>query len=503
MRNQGIGSWTARRARMSPDRVAVVDDGGEWTYRQLHERATRLAHALRELGVGRGVRVAYLGPNHLVYLETLFGAGMFGGIFVSLNARLTPPELAYILRDSGTTVLVYAPTHAEHAAALRELVDLPHVLDLDTYERLLAEAATDPLDEPIGLDDIAMIMYTSGTTGRPKGAALSHANIHWNSFNVLIDVDVAGDEVTLVNAPMFHVAALNQTVLPTLLKGGTVVLMRAFEPELTLRLIEEHRVTYLFGVPSMFQAIADSPGWDTADLSSVRTLICGGAPVPELVITTYQKRDLVFLQGYGLTESAPSGLFLRTRESRGKVGSAGTPCFFTDVHVVGPDGTDVAPGEPGEVVLHGPHVMPGYWEKPEATAAVLSDDGWLRTGDIAVVDDDGFLYIRDRIKDVIISAGENVYPAEIEDALHQHPAVADCAVIGVADEKWGEVGRAVVVLRENGGAEPDDLLGFLNGRIARYKIPKSVVFATTLPRTASGKLAKTQLRVAYGDDAAR
>ncbi|MFL6126171.1 acyl-CoA synthetase [Actinophytocola sp.] len=495
MRNNGIGSWTARRARMSPDRVAVVHGGERSTYRELHERATRVAHVLTGLGVTGNDRVAYLGPNEPAFLETLFGTGLVGGIFVPLNTRLATPELAYILADSGASVLVHAPTHTEHAESLRDAV--PHVLDHVTYERLLAGSSTEPVDEPVDQDDIAMIMYTSGTTGRSKGAALSHANIHWNTVNLLIDVDLAGDEVTLVNAPMFHVAALNQTVLPTLLKGGRVVL-DSFDPARTLSTIAEHRVTYLFGVPAMFQAVAAAADWPGADLSSVRTMICGGAPVPEKVITTYQERGLVFLQGYGLTESSPSALFLRAAESD-RVGSAGTPCFFTDVRVIDADGDDARPGEPGEVILHGPNVMTGYWGKPDATAAVLSPDGWLRTGDVAIADEDGFLYIRDRIKDVIISGGENIYPAEVEDVLHKHPAVADCAVIGMPDGRWGEVGRAIVVRREP--VEPAELLAFLDNRIARYKIPKSVVFAETLPRTASGKLRKSALREEYGENA--
>jgi acyl-CoA synthetase (AMP-forming)/AMP-acid ligase II len=499
MRNQGIGSWTTRRARMSPDRTAVVAAGREWTYRQLHVRSTGFAHALTRLGIGGGDRVAFLGPNHPVFLEVLFGTGQLGAIFVPLNARLTPAELAYILGDCGARVLVHSPEHKETAEALRSVV--PNVFDLDTYETLLAGApdGAPELDEPVDQDDVAVIMYTSGTTGQPKGASLTHANIHWNSFNVLIDVDLAGDEVTLVNAPMFHVAALNQTVLPTLLKGGTVVLMSAFDPARTLELIAELRVTYLFGVPAMFQAIAAAPRWVDADLSSVRSMICGGAPVPEQLISIYQQRGLTFLQGYGLTESAPSALFLRAAESRRKAGSAGTPCFFTDVRVVDPDGADVEAGTPGEVLLHGPNVMPGYWEKPGDTSAVLSADGWLRTGDVAVADDEGYLYIRDRIKDLIISGGENIYPAEVEGAIHDHPAVADCAVIGVTDERWGEVGRAVVVLREDAAVESAQLLDFLSDRIARFKVPKSVVFAESLPRTASGKLLKSRLRAEYGD----
>jgi fatty-acyl-CoA synthase len=476
---------------MSPDRVAVVHEGREWTFREVHRRTDRLAGALRALGVGHGDRVAYLGLNHPRFLETLFAAGKAGAIFVPLNFRLAAPELAYILGDCGARVLVHG---AEHAELARQL-DVPHVVGPEAYEEL--EPGPIP-EETVSRDEIAMILYTSGTTGRPKGVALTHANLAWNSLNVLIDVDLAGDEVTLVSGPMFHVAALNQTVLPTFLKGGTAVLMSAFRPDEAFELIERHRVTYMFGVPAMFQTLSAAPGWERADLSSVRTLICGGAPVPEALITVYRQRGLTFLQGYGLTESGPSALFLRRFDDHTKIGSAGTASFFTDVEVRRADGTEVKPGEPGEVVIRGPHVMAGYWQQPEATAAVLDEDGWLHSGDVAVLDADGHAYIRDRIKDMIISGGENIYPAEVEDALYGHPAVAECAVIGVPDPRWGEVGRAIVVLRPGAEAQPTELLGFLAGKIANYKIPKSVVFADTLPRTASGKLVKTRLRADYG-----
>jgi fatty-acyl-CoA synthase len=496
MRNLGVGSWAVRRARMSPNRIAVIHDRLQWTYADLAARSNGAAHALRGLGVGHGDRVAYLGPNHPAFLATLFGTGLLGGVFVPLNWRLAVPELAYILGDSGADVLVYAGQHSQTAAAL-DVRALPfEALPVEALpvETLLAAGAGDPVDEPVETGETCMIMYTSGTTGRPKGAMLTHANLAWNSYNLLIDVDVRSDEVTLVSAPMFHVAALNQTVLPTLLKGGTCVLTSAFDPAEALALIERYRVTYLFGVPAMFLAIAQSPGWAQADLSSVRSAICGGAPVPETLITTYQQRGVTFMQGYGLTETSPGALFLRAEESAAKVGSAGTPAFFTDVRVARPDGTDVARGEPGEILVHGPNVMAGYWRLPDETAAVLSGDGWLHTGDIAIVDDDGYVYVRDRIKDLIISGGENIYPAEVEDVLYQHPAVAECGVIGVPDQRWGEVGRAVVVLRPGATASEADLLAFCDGRLARYKIPKSVVFADALPRTASGKVLKSRLR---------
>jgi fatty-acyl-CoA synthase len=491
MRNEGVGSWTARRARMSPDRVAIVYEAAEWTYRELHERVTRLAHALARLGVAHGDRVAYLGQNHPTFLETMFATGQLGAVFVPLNWRLAEPELAYILADSGARVLIRGP--AQTAAA----TDLPGVRAVgagDEYEALLADASVEPLDQPVDPDETCMILYTSGTTGRPKGAMLTHANIAWNSVNLLLDVDLAGDEVTLVAAPMFHVAALNQTVLPTLLKGGRVVLVSSFDPQQALDLVARHRVTFLFGVPTMFLAMARAPGWATADLSSVRSAICGGAPVPEAVIAAYQERGVTFMQGYGLTEAAPGVLFLRRDESVRKAGSAGTAAFFTDVRLVRPDGTDAPAGEPGEILVRGPNVMAGYWRRPDDTAAALTSDGWLSTGDIGVADEDGFISVRDRTRDLIISGGENIYPAEVEDALYRHPAVAECAVIGVSDQRWGEVGRAVVVLRAGVHAGPEELLDFLDGRIARFKIPKSVVFTDTLPRTASGKVVKKDLR---------
>ncbi|GIE95675.1 acyl-CoA synthetase [Paractinoplanes rishiriensis] len=491
MHNWGLGSWPLRRARMSPDRVAVIQGERSYTYQEMLERSLRVAHALAAHGVRAGSRVAYLGPNHPAFLEVMFGAGLLGAIFVPLNTRLAAPELDFILADSGASVLVWAPSHEAVVAQLAAPVTLlPH--------GFAADAPATPLDSPVGPSSTAMILYTSGTTGRPKGVMLTHDNLAWNTVNLLLDVDLTSSEVTLVSAPMFHVAALNQTVLPTFCKGGTLVLVPAFDPAETLTLIARHRVTYLFGVPAMFAAIARSPGWSSADLSSVRSLICGGAPVPAPLIEIYQRRGLTFMQGYGLTEAAPGVLFLRADQSAAKAGSAGTPAFFTDVRRVAVDGSAAPSDAPGEILVQGPNVMAGYWNRPADTAAVLDGDGWLRTGDIAVADPDGCLYVRDRVSDMFISGGENVYPAEVESALFEHPEVAECAVYGVPDERWGEVGCAVVVPRPGCSPDSSGLLAFLDGRIARYKIPKSVVFATELPRTASGKVLKSRLRGSSG-----
>lgn len=491
MRNHGIGSWTARRARKTPHRLAVVHQGTRYTYAQLNDRATRLAHHLRALGVRRGDRVAFLGPNHPAFLETLFAAGQLGAVFVPLNTRLAQPELRHCLADSGTSLLVHSASFGAFAndsgVGLRVAVD-------DTYERALAQAPHDPVDESVTLDDLAMIMYTSGTTGRAKGAVLSHGNLTWNSVNTLVDGDFAADEVTLLSAPLFHTAALNMTCMPTFLKGGTLVLEESFSPARTLDLVEEHGVTVMFGVPAMFQQIAAQERFADADLSTVRKMMCGGAPVPPALIHAYEQRDLRFIQGYGMTEASPGVCLLDADNALAKAGSAGLPHFFNDVRIVDAAGNDT---ERGELIVEGPTIMSGYWGQPEASDAAVAD-GWFRTGDVAVADGDGYVTIVDRVKDMIISGGENVYPAEVEKALYEHPAVVDCAVIGVPDEKWGQVGRAVIVLASEARTTGAEILASLDGRLARYKIPKSVVLTDALPRNGTGKLLKSRIRETHG-----
>ncbi|MFF7757435.1 acyl-CoA synthetase [Streptomyces griseorubiginosus] len=499
MRNEGLGSWPARRARKTPHRTALIHGGTTLSYAELHTRVTRLAHALRARGIRRGDRVAYLGPNHPSYLETLFATGVLGAVFVPLNTRLAGPEIGYQLSDSGARALVYGPSHAGLVAGLPGSTDVRTYVEVGAeYEQLLAGSPAEPIDEPVTGDDTCIIMYTSGTTGRPKGAMLTHGNLTWNAINVLVDTDLIADERALVSAPLFHTAGLNMLALPVLLKGGTCVLVEAFDPDATFDLIEQHRITFMFGVPTMFEQVARHPRWPAADLSSLRILTCGGSPVSTPLIAAYQERGLTFLQGYGMTEASPGTLFLDAEHAISKAGSAGVPHFFSDVRVVRPDLAPVDTGETGEVVLRGPHVMPGYWGLPEETAASFAD-GWFRSGDAARVDEDGYVFIVDRIKDMIISGGENIYPAEIEDLLLRHPDIAECAVIGVADEKWGEVPRAVVVPREGKVPDPDEVLASLAGRLAKYKIPKSVVVADELPRTASGKLLKSRVRKRYGN----
>jgi fatty-acyl-CoA synthase len=499
MQNAGLGGWPYRRAQLSPGRTALIYDGLSTSYAELAVRISKLADQLRSAGVKVGDRVAYLGPNHPAFVETMFATHLLGGIFVPLNFRLAAPELDYLLADSGPAVLVYAPSCAPVVRALsdppgcRVALEQPGAGEAQ-YEEWLAGGSAASIDEPVAMDDVALILYTSGTTGRPKGAMLTHANLIWNTANLLIGVDVAADEVTLVTAPLFHVAALGQTLLPTFAKSGCAVLTSSWDVDGCYDLIEKHGVTWMFGVATMYAELAGSPRWPGADLTSLRSLMCGGAPVSETLIRVYQERGLVFCQGYGLTETAPGATFLEAGESARKAGSVGAPVFFGQVKVVRPDLTEVAQGEPGEVLIRGANVTPGYWNAPEATAAALTEDGWFHSGDIATVDADGYLFIVDRVKDMFVSGGENVYPAEVEKAVADHPAVLEVAVVGVPDGKWGEVGRAFVVCRVGAELTRAELREFLGARLAKYKIPVHLTVVDSLPKTGSGKIQKSGLR---------
>jgi fatty-acyl-CoA synthase len=496
----GLGSWPQRAARKASGRGAITFAGNTTSYGEFASRVTRLAHVLHDAGVGRGARVAYLGTNHPAFLETLFATTTLGAIFVPLNARLSPAEIDFMLADSGTSVLVFGSESAPRVEGLIAgtrplLVGVDGVLrDAIDYRPALDAASRDPIIATVDLDSPCMIMYTSGTTGRPKGAVLTHGNVIWNCLNVVVDIDLRSDEVTLVTAPMFHSAALNMTCLPTLLKGGRLIIEAKFDADAVIDVIEQQRVTMLFGVPTMFAALTATRRWADADLTSVRLLLCGGAPVPASLINTYHQRGLSFVQGYGMTETAPGALLVDPHDMHDTVGAAGVAHFFSDVRILRDDLGAAEPGEPGEVVIAGPNVMQGYWGLPEVTDQAFLDGRWFRSGDVAVADDGGVVTIVDRMKDVYISGGENVYPAEVEKALGDHEAVAEAAVIGVADETWGEVGKAFVVLMPGAVAGNAELTAFLRSRLAGYKVPKTFVFLESLPHTGSGKVHKSQLR---------
>jgi len=493
-----LGQWFAARAANTPNRRALTFEGTTWTYGEMQHRIDCLARDLQDGGVCHGDRVAFLGLNQPSFFVTLFATARLGAIFVPLNFRLTGPELAFIIGDAGVHTLVADALHREVADSIRDDVPVRRfVSDGGGAGWDPLEAGTRPLGaaEPVGGDEVAIIMYTSGTTGLPKGAMLTHANLWWNNTNAMHQFDVLEDDVTLVVAPLFHIGGLNVTTLLTLQKGGEVVLHRMFDPSACLEDIARYGVTTMFGVPAMFLFMSQVPGFDQADLTSVRTLVCGGAPVPEPLIKLFNGRGVPINQGYGLTETAPMVTFLSPEWSLAKLGSAGKPPLFGEVRIVDMEHHPVtAPDVDGEVCTRGPNVMKGYWRRPEATAAAIDAEGWFHTGDIGHIDADGFLYIADRVKDMVISGGENVYPAEVESVLFDHPGVADVAVIGLPDERWGEAVVAVIAPHTGVTVTLEELREFAGERLARYKLPTRVEVVEILPRNPAGKVLKFELR---------
>ena len=515
MHNNGVGSWLERRRPKSGPNTALIAGERSITYAELAERTRRLAQALRRRGVARGDRVAYLGENDPAFVETFFACGLLGAVFVPLNTRLAAPELQFQLDDAGVRLLVNAGRLEGLAAAAAQGTGVQRRLvvaepaevgspeaevgtpDAEPYEESLQAAPAEPIDETVTLDDGAMILFTSGTTGQPKGALLTHGNITWNCYNVLVDTDLSSTDIALMISPLFHVASLDMGLLPILLKGGTAVLEQKFEPGRALELIERHRITTLNGVPTTFQMLAEHPQWAMTDLASLTKLTCGGSAIPASVLAAYDARGIEFANNYGMTETAPGATTLPRGQSRDKAGSAGLPHFFTDIRIVDPIGEVLPPGEVGEIQISGPNVIKQYWNRSDATRDSYADGIWFKSGDMGYRDEGGYLYVSDRLKDMIISGGENIYPAEVEAVIVELPQVASVAVIGVPDEKWGEVPRAVVTLREGAELTDDDVRAHLDGRLARYKIPKSVVFVEEMPRTASGKIRKAELRKQY------
>ncbi len=502
--NPGLGTWPARRARISPDRTALLDPHRSLTYAELADRTARYAGALRRLGVGPGDRVAYLGVNAVEVFETFFATWLLGAVAVPLNYRLSGMEIRYMLDDSGASVLVHsADADALVSAAAPLPATLRHVLAVNPAGRpvdgpeFAAEIAAGPtLDDepPVGLDDPAIVLYTSGTTGRPKGAVLTHGNLTWNTINYLAHVDVLSTDRALCIAPLFHCVGLGQVTLPTLFKGGSVELVPRADPGLVLERVSAARITSFSAVPTMLQMMCEHPSWDAADLSSLAVVQYGGSPVQERVARAWLDRGVRLLQGYGMTEASP-GVYMSTHDGTAAHPTAvGVPHFFTDVALLRDGRPAPVGGEPAELVVRGPHVFDGYWNRPEESQASLVDGEWFRTGDVLRVDDDGWAHVVDRVKDMYISGGENVYPAEVEAVAVQLDAVANCAVVGLADRRWGEVGVAYVQLREGATLTEAELRAHLEANLARYKVPKYVEFVPELPRNATGKIRRVELR---------
>lgn len=502
----GIWHWLERRRDLCPHKTAIVDGARRVSYGELHARVAAVAGGLRGLGIQRGDRVAILSLNRLEYVELLFAAARLGAMLVPLNWRLTSPELAFQVSDSRPRVLVVDPALADLAEALRRrpeaaaverVVRLPDVsgtgeADLPAavpYETLLSAGPAAPQGAS---GDPLLILYTSGTTGRPKGAVLAQATQFWNSVNIGTALSLVADDVTLNVLPMFHSGGLGLLTLPSLHLGATAVLLPRFDSAAVVRALVEERVTAMFAVPAIYQALLEDEGFRRLDLRRVR-FSCGGAPCPLRVIEAFRERGVLFQQGYGLTETAPTLTLVPAADAFRKAGSVGKAALHAELRVVDEEGRDVPPGVVGEVWARGPNLFAGYWDRPEATREVFVD-GWFRTGDLGRLDEEGFLYIVDRRKDMIISGGENIYPAEVEAVLYQHPAILDAAVIPSPHPRWGEVPLAVVVLRPGHTLTAEELFTFCTPHLARYKIPRSLVVVDELPRNAAGKVLKRVLR---------
>jgi fatty-acyl-CoA synthase len=501
--------WIKRHAERTPGKLALVDtdSGRQFAYAQFNERASRLASFLKEeLTIRRGDRVSLLAQNSSDYFEALMACGKIGAILNTLNWRLAVPELAFILDDCSPRVLMYEPQFADAVDALRSQIDCESYLVMGdeaphgqwTYENALAVGSPHGvIPPPLQYADTWCILYTSGTTGRPKGAQVTYGNFFYNAVGMGQAIDLTSQDINLVALPTFHAGGLGLYACPTFHAGGTVIVLRAFDPARLLRLIEEWKVTVLLLVPSIYLMLASFPDFDSYDLSSVRHWGSGGSPLPPSLVEQYAQKGIIVQQGFGMTETGPTVFIIGRDDALRKKGSVGKPVLHTDVCIMDRERNVLGPNEVGELCIRGGNVTTGYWNRPQATSAAIVD-GWLHSGDAAMYDDEGFYYIVDRWKDMYISGGENVYPAEVEAVIYQHPDVAEVAVIGVPHVRWQEVGKAIVVAKEGQSLTEEDILEFCRGKLARFKVPKSVAFVKRLPRTAAGKVLKRALQEEFG-----
>ena len=503
----GIGLWLSKREKLSGDHEALVQGNRRLNYRELNRRVNRLSTFLLRASLKEGDRCAYLAYNGIEVVELIFAAAKIGLILVPLNWRLAVKELAFILSDSGAETLFFDVGFAKTVEGLRKETGATikrrvavggNVEEAVSYEEALSQGSEEEPEgtETVTLDHPHIIMYTAGTTGLPKGAVLTQDCSFWNAVNLELDMGFAPMDRDLLVLPMFHIGGIGLFTLPMIHVGGTVIIQRTFDAGETLRLLKEEGVTLFFGVPAVFLFLAQHPAFSAEVFRNVRLVMSGGAPLPVSLIRRYHDVGIVLQQGFGMSEAAPSISTLPKGLALKKAGSIGRALFHLEARVVDHDMKDVPPNEVGELVIRGPNVMREYWKRAEATRDAFAG-GWFHSGDMARMDEDGDLYIVDRKKDMFISGGENVYPAEVENAIFELSQVAEAAVIGVKDEKWGEVGRAVVALKAGATLSEAEILDFLKGRLAKYKVPRSVVFVDQLPRNAAGKVLKNVLREKY------
>jgi fatty-acyl-CoA synthase len=501
--------WIDHHAANRPAHEAVreLDTGRSFTYAELDRRVDAMAAHLRSLGIGRGDRVAVLAHNGVEFFDIQFACARTGSICVLLNWRLTVSELEYIVGDSSPMLLVHDVEFAASATELQQRCSIDGRLEINggapdsEYERALAaQVGVDVERVALTHDDVITIMYTSGTTGLPKGAMITHGMNFWNCVNLGFPAGIGIDTVHLDVLPLFHTGGLNCYSNPVLHAGGTVVIFKTFDPGATLRVLGDpsHGITHFFAVPAPYQFMMQHPDFDDTDLSRLRIAGVGGAPCALTIMEAWSERGVSLTQGFGMTETSPACIFLDPGDALRKIGSTGKALMHTEFRIVDEEGADCAPDQVGELWVAGPNITPGYWNKPEATASSF-EGRWLKTGDAARIDDEGFVYIVDRWKDMYISGGENVYPAEVENVLYQLPQVAEAAIIGVPNDRWGEVGLAVIALKPGAELERAELVEHCVERLAKFKVPNDIAIVEALPRNATGKVLKRELRARFVD----
>lgn len=502
--NMNLAAHILKQAELSRERIALSFEGQEWTYGEFAARVYRLAGLLKSRGVCMGDRVAFLGFNQPAFLEAMVATNALGAIFVPLNFRLTGEELTFIIGDAGVHTLLVDPLLTDIIEPVVDRLPCQHYFVVGQEQGAFAgleqamESAQSIAEAVfLGPHDTLLIMYTSGTTGLPKGAMLTHGNFIWNNVNASYAFGGVRNDITLSAAPLFHIGGLNTGVISALQLGNKIVIMRHFDPGAALELIEQHGVTHMFGAPAMFLFMSQHPAFAQSQLNTIKIFIVGGAPVPEPLLKLYDSRGVQFCQGYGLTETSPFSAFLGPDKALDKLGSAGLPPITSGVRIVDADNQPLGANARGEICLCGPNIMKGYWNRPEATADAIDAQGWFHSGDIGYLDEEGFLFICDRVKDMVISGGENVYPAEVESVLFGHEAIAEVAVIGLPDDQWGEAVTAVVALNEGQSLTLEALRQFAQDKLAKYKLPLRLHQVDVLPRNPAGKVLKFQLRETF------
>lgn len=496
-----VFDWFEKWAVYSPFKIACkeMETGREYSYSQLNKAGNYLSVMLsNEHGFRHGDRLAVLSENNIEYIVLFAVAQKLGITLVPLNYRLTPPELDYIITNADVRGIACEEKYLHKIENLEIFRKTPFRITVEELrsinDHVIRQPAVQLSEKPLmDENDPVFILYTSGTTAFPKGALYTHRMLFWNSINTHLRLDLSSSDISINCAPPFHTGGWNVLLTPFLHHGAYTLLMRGFEADLVLEMLELERATLWWAVPTMLRMLSESRLFEKAQLHRLRYLLVGGESLPVPVIEQWHQKGVLIRQGYGLTEVGPNVTSLDQKDAIRKKGSIGTMNFYYQARLVKDDGTEAGPNEPGELWLKGPTVTPGYWRNPEATQEAFVD-GWFRTGDVLIRDQEGYYYVVDRIKNMYISGGENVYPAEVEHLIRQHPAIAQVAIIGVPDEKWGETGKAFVVLKPGFRLQKEELLSYCAERLARYKIPKHVVFLEDLPKNDAGKIDRKKLR---------